>query len=486
VLTYNNQYVKLLLVVVSVILSTCTPHDFIQPNPPLSSVPTNDSAKVHPDTINHEVPEIDFADAFDTTKPIHSESYPHSSPLHPNFPNVSVTSMRFASYNVPTNKVRIAIARNCNRMVIYSVGNAALNSKKLKKPLALRGRILFEIGSGGEKVKISSRNINAEILMPCTLRSENEYNFLDIGDTTYRGSIVLVSAKSNRFVLVNVLPMEEYLRGVVPLELGRRSPEEMEALKAQAVAARTYAYKRILERTAEPFDMVSTTADQVYGGASVEYRESDAAIKATRDLLLVYGESVVHAYYHSTCGGVTAAISDVWDKPSQPYLHAISDTDTSGKAYCALSTYFTWDESWEWKQFSKITHDFLLKIVPKNNFTGPVSDFTIDERFICGRIKKARIIGNGWEQACGGDQIRYILRRGVSGYPILRSSNFSIEKLDNSVIRLSGKGHGHGVGMCQMGAVGRALAGQNFVSILASYYTGASIVSARCAKTEKE
>jgi stage II sporulation protein D len=209
------------------------------------------------------------------------------------------------------------------------------------------------------------------------------------------------------------------------------------------------------------------------------------AIAATENLIMVSGDSVIQAYYHSTCGGATADVHEAWGKPAQPYLRSIADLDPSGKAWCRASSYFTWEESWPWKQFSTIVLQSLRAMFPESQFPGVVNSLTIDERYSCGRIRRAAITGSGWAHECGGDRIRFILRRGTSGNPILRSSNFTVAPTDRNTIALNGRGYGHGVGMCQMGAVGRAQAGQNFVTILKSYYTGATVAVATVADRVK-
>jgi stage II sporulation protein D len=338
--------------------------------------------------------------------------------------------------------------------------------------------LIFEMKAGSRGLTVTSGKTTFAAALPCTLLSDNQYGFIELGDTAYRGSLVFFAGRPGTINVVNHLGIEEYLRGVVPLEMGNRTREEIEALKAQAVAARTYTCRRIAECTQEPYDLVPTVADQVYGGASAENREADLAVASTANLIMVSGDTLVMAYYHSTCGGITADVNEAWGKPARTYLSSIVDVDDAGRPWCRASSYFTWDESWSRRQFSAIVLEALRKTFPQRQFTGTVDNLTIDERYKCGRIRRATVSGNGWEQQVGSDQIRFVLRRGVAGSPILRSSNFTLITSDRNVVSISGKGYGHGVGMCQMGAIGRAQAGQNFVTILKSYYTGVSIARA--------
>ncbi len=451
---------------------SCT-NKWIQANPP--SLHTSAAGNVT-DTVTaaeDTAEEVDFADAFDPSIPLPGEKNPENAyagtPSSDTSPSSSATT-----FTVPANRVRIALVRNTRRMIVYSVGNVRLHSARQPVSDQCRGRLVFEARSGG-RVRMTFGRRVAEASLPCTLLSEQAYNFLEIGDATYRGALILAAGNKGTITAVNFLEVEEYLRGVVPLELGKRSEEEIEALKAQAVAARTYTYRRILERTGQPYDMVATVADQVYGGVSAEYREADRAIKATAGLILTYGDSIILAYYHSTCGGTTANVEEVWDKAARPYLRSVSDLDGSGRAWCRSSAYFTWEESWPWKQFSGIVISFLRKVFPQRTFRGVVNSVNVNKRYSCGRIAALTITGSGWAQECGGDQVRFILRRGSSGNPILRSANFKVLPSQRATIKLRGKGYGHGVGMCQMGAIGRSQAGENFRAILQAYYTGVSV-----------
>jgi stage II sporulation protein D len=413
--------------------------------------------------------EIDFGDAFDSVYASDSGFF--------EVETITDTSPGERFFRVPSQKVRIALSRNVRRTVLYSVGKVAVHSRKGKHHAVFRGRCAITAHRKKRKIRIIAGRETIEALLPCTLQSLSEYNFIEFEEKTWRGAVLLVAGRKGSISVVNYLDVEDYLRGVVPLEIGKRPREEMEALKAQAVAARTYTYRRIVERRKEPYDMVATVADQVYGGAAVENRESDFAVKATKNVIMTYGDRIIYAYYHSTCGGVTADVHEAWGKPRQPYLRSVSDLDETGKAYCRASKYFTWEERWPWRRFSSIVVGSLKKMYPDKPVRGVVNSIAVRDRFPCGRVKLVMFTGSGWSHKCGGDETRYILRRGVKGKPILRSANFTVDASDKHTITLKGRGYGHGVGMCQMGAIGRAQAGQRYTTILRAYYPGIAIVS---------
>ncbi|MBD3345569.1 MAG: SpoIID/LytB domain-containing protein [Chitinivibrionales bacterium] len=386
-----------------------------------------------------------------------------------------VVSLRYPDFPVPAVKARVAVLRNNLKTSLYSVGKVVLRGAGQKNRISFRGRLLVEASYSAGKVLVTADDIKRrEVSVPCTLLSENEYNFIELDDGSYRGSMIIISEKPKRFSLVNYIDVEEYLRGVVPLEIGPRKEKEIEAVKAQAVAARTYTYRKILERSNASFDLVTTVADQVYGGLNAENRHCDKAIRLTEDLVMVYGDSLIIAYYHSTCGGKTANVEDVWQRPPKPYLKSVSDYDKNGNAYCAISRYYTWIENWSTYRLSSI----IARHGGSAGCKGTVKGMKIKWRHSCGRIADLNIRTTQGDCVHHGDKIRFVLRRDISGNPILRSCNFRIRSGNARSVKIEGKGYGHGVGMCQMGAIGRARAGQSFEEILKAYYTGVDMRTA--------
>ena len=383
---------------------------------------------------------------------------------------------------VPSTMVRVALHQNVSRITVYSLATVNVHAGRKSRTASCRGRIAVSNPSRNGKnpgVMLEAPAMGKlEVFLPCTLLAKSADNYFELNDHSYRGSLILIAGRNGTFTVVNYCDVEDYLRGVVPLEIGRRSKEEFEALKAQAVAARTYTYKKILNKYSSPYDLVATVEDQVYGGVNAEYPLSDRAIQLTKGIVLAYADSLIYAYYHSTCGGVTAAIEDVWNKASTPYLCSIKDVNTRGEAYCSTSKYFTWQESWKTSTLASILWRYTDKDSPNHfNIKGKISKIVIAERFTCGRISVCRVVSNLGIYEYGGDRIRFVFRRNLKGYPILRSSNFEVLNVDSKEVLLKGRGYGHGVGMCQMGAIGRACAGQSFGEILDAYYTGSSVAA---------
>lgn len=302
-----------------------------------------------------------------------------------------------------------------------------------------------------------------------------------VNDRSYRGEIVVQSTAPGALTVVNRVEMEDYLLGVVPREIGRVGPERYEAVKAQAVAARTYAVRYLGRRESLGFDVFATVQDQVYGGVEDEYNLVTRAVRETAGEILVHGGRPIEAYYHSTCAGHTAAIDEVWNSPPIAYLQAVRDVDPrTGQAYDHFSSRFRWTQRWSADELNQILSRTLADSVrPGMSGVGRVRDIQLLERTPSGRIGRMRITTTTGDFVVGGDRIRWIFLT-PSG-AILNSARFEIDiergsNGDPVAFVATGGGWGHGIGMCQVGAMGRAEAGQNYRTILQTYYPGAQLV----------
>ncbi len=304
---------------------------------------------------------------------------------------------------------------------------------------------------------------------------------LSIGGKAYRGSAVVQSNGPGRLTAINQVDMETYLLGVVPREIGNVGEELLETAKAQAVAARTYAVRYLGRRADLGFDVFATVQDQVYGGVEAEHGPVSRAVRETAGEILTFEGEPIQAFYSSTCAGHTASIHEVWPVESpRPYLTSISDIDpASGEAFCRSSNRFEWTERWSIPEFSEILGRTLADSLPAGTpSVGDLRDLWVLERTPEGRIDAVAIATTVDTFVVGGDRIRWIFLR-PSG-PILNSSKFDAAVMRDADGRpkevvVTGGGWGHGIGMCQVGAMGRARAGQDYRRILDAYYQGTSI-----------
>ncbi len=266
------------------------------------------------------------------------------------------------------------------------------------------------------------------------------------------------SGKLNLFVLdseilvVNVLEIEKYLSSVVGSEMPAKWP--IEALKAQAIASRTYALK---QKGNNLFDIDSTQKNQVYNGLESRTYKTIRAVKSTRSLVLTYKNKLINALFHSSSGGMTENSQDVW-KNKYPYLSSVKDFDKNNPK-------FRWQK--------KISSNELIDLFPK---IGGLKNIEILDITSTGRVKNVKLIG-----VYGSDQISGVVLRKRLG---LKSNfvrfKFFEEELNNKLpskkgLIVFGQGSGHGVGMSQWGAKYLASRGQKAERILKHFYRGVQI-----------
>ncbi|MEP7382194.1 MAG: SpoIID/LytB domain-containing protein [Gemmatimonadota bacterium] len=293
----------------------------------------------------------------------------------------------------------------------------------------------------------------------------------------YRGSIAFVPTDS-AIVVVNAVDLESYLRGVVPLELGVRSPKESSALEAQAIAARSYTVVREREGQRARFDLTSVAVDQVYGGMDAEHPLADAAILATEGLVLTYQGDVIRAPYHSTCGGRTVPPSEAWSgERDVPYLRGIRDTpDGSDQAWCEISPRFHWERTLDRRDLDAAVARYVSANAGGTLVNaGGVRGARIERMTPSGRVATLALATDGGTMRLSGTALRTTLRSARG--EIVNSTYFSLEPVvgrDGRLMQLTlrGTGNGHGVGMCQWGAIARARAGHDARAILAAYFPG--------------
>jgi SpoIID/LytB domain protein len=333
--------------------------------------------------------------------------------------------------------------------------------------------------------------------------------------TTYRGTAeVRFNSARTRLVGVNELPIEQYLYGVVPRELGPIAFPEVEALKAQAVAARTFARRRMqfcgASRCGHGYHVIPTTADQVYGGLTAEHPLSTAAVDETRGIVGTYGGGLIEGLYSSTSGGWTANSEDVFTN-ALPYLRGVPDHErglalehvptldafrrhanptslrnhANGDFEADWSIYHRWYVDWTVEEMRQVAGRAQL---PSGvSFIDPGVVYAIDvvSRSSSGRVFELRIVTEKRGTLIARkDAIRSALRYvtyNASGAMVLNSLRstlvYVVTVVDHKTGAIAGweawgGGWGHGTGMSQTGAVGMAEKGRTFEEILGHYYTG--------------
>ena len=277
------------------------------------------------------------------------------------------------------------------------------------------------------------------------------FSFNDDIGSMYRGNLILKKFDTNKFVLINELGIEEYLYGVVVKEIGAYAPKE--AIKAQAVSARTYliSHKNLFSKYG--FDVTDGTNQQVYKGYSAEDEKVNLAVDETKGLVIFYDNVPIKAFYFSSSGGVTENSENVWTQ-KVPYLVSVKDLHESNRKDA-----ITWSVKYKKDEIENL-------LIKRNIDIGELQDIRIVEKSKSGRVIELQYVGSNGNYTYKKNEVRSLLS--------LKSQLFYIEKQGDEYTFV-GKGYGHGVGLCQIGAMGMADAGYNFKDILKHYFTGIEI-----------
>ncbi len=268
---------------------------------------------------------------------------------------------------------------------------------------------------------------------------------LFVSGTHYNGDIEVLKGKSGMY-LINELPLEEYVKNVVATEVS--SSWDMEALKVQAVIARTYAlYQKTMAGNSN-FDLTSSVLHQAYKGSTADARIAYAVMN-TEGEVLYYNGKLIEALYHSTSGGKTEEAAEVFGK-SYPYMKPVESN-------CEISPYWMWER--------KIPVEEIEKALGLAGVTGiKITSFTVTKR-----VKTVDVM-----YSKGSMQVKATDLRRLLGWSRLPSTNFQVSR-DNGNFVFEGKGYGHGVGLCQWSALQMARDGKTYKEILSFFYPGTVI-----------
>ncbi|MFM8314220.1 MAG: SpoIID/LytB domain-containing protein [Deltaproteobacteria bacterium] len=279
------------------------------------------------------------------------------------------------------------------------------------------------------------------------LRGGNQHTDpIQYGKNFYRGALK-ITLNQDGLLMTNIIPIEEYLFGMIA---GEMSPQwNLEALKAQVVAARTYAMYMVNHPRHPLYDLEKGTADQVYPGAGSESEQIRTAVETTRGQFITKNQKPIKTYYHSRCGGSTEPAHQVWNKTEK-------NSPTSVPCpYCQKFPY-------TWKTKVKISNLIsLLKLPVEKRETFKIA---LLNRTSTGRVKELSIETDASKHLINSESLRHLL-----GYAQVKSTRFEVN-VDDDEVSFEGVGSGHGVGMCQWGAQFLAKQGKTYKQILAHYY----------------
>lgn len=279
---------------------------------------------------------------------------------------------------------------------------------------------------------------------------------LILDTTRFRGFIEISKDKSGSLQAINHIGIESYLCGVLPHEVPHWWP--IQTLKSQAVAARTYALYQMTTNRAAAFDLKSSTGSQVYGGSNVERYRSQVAVNSTKSQVLLYEGKVFPAFFNATCAGKTAGAQELWK------INLLPIQGGTVCSYCKISPHYLWDEEVSLalieEKFNKYGHPI-----------GQIIGIEIISQTPSGRVGSIRVTGTLGVFVIAAKDFRVWL-----GGDKIKSTHFGVT-IEEDKAHFRGKGWGHGVGLCQWGALGQAILGHSYEKILSFYYPGSTIGS---------
>lgn len=341
-----------------------------------------------------------------------------------------------------TETIRVAVLKGTETVRIDGVGLAATDSFGNSLPVTFPLVVSKEgrgIAAGG---------------MHLTALKVSSPGFVKINGKGYRGHLEVYPLDKGLLVVDEML-LEDYLVGLINCEISSQWP--IEAVKAQAVVARTFALFQKESRKKLLYHLESTVYDQVYGGCDIEDSRAARAVAETRGEVVSYNGKIIQSFFHSNCGGHTEASENVWSV-KLPYLSGVECT------YCMKSPSVLWEQSLSPKKIEIFLRNAGYTV-------SGLGKIRVVSRYPSGRITKLELASES-----GSVTIPAVTFRKILGFGVIRSTNFEVKLVDNNFVFV-GSGYGHGVGLCQWGAKQRAEDGFSYREILSYYYPGTRVVS---------
>ena len=319
-------------------------------------------------------------------------------------------------------------------------------------------------------------------LAATTDASEGAEALIRWNQKTWRGQLKVFLNPRGKLTVASRLPIEDYLLGVLPGEIGPLGDDRIEAGRAQAVAARSFTLFYTGRRGVEGFDLFSTVEDQVYGPTEIESPLASQCVRSTAGEVALYAGTPIRANYSSTCGGITADVWEAWPTPPMPYLVSHLDRGPNGD-YCASSPHHRWHEEFTAAEFlsnvKRFAPTFGIRLPGAG--MGRLVDVTVESRSRSGRAWVLVVKTTNGEIRIPAHSLRPMLRRPGRPEAILRSTLIKVGVRRDPATRrareviINGAGSGHGVGLCQTGALGMAREGRKGEEIIRHYFPGVEI-----------
>jgi stage II sporulation protein D len=348
--------------------------------------------------------------------------------------------------------IRVAVLREVDHFTIGVDGRHSIidfnSGKKVSVDTRLRpALVVLEHG----KIRIGETLYeNQRVLI-----EPRQEAMLRINNSHFRGDILIINNSGTSLTVVNFVELEQYIRGVLYHEVSDKWP--LEAIKAQAVATRTYALYAIAKYVSRDYDVTNDIYSQVYGGKSSERYRTNLAVRRTSGEVLTYQGKIFPAFFHANSGGMAEDASELWDISLPPLRGGVESP------FSVNSPHYRWTKNFQLKDIQDQLNGHGYKI-------GVIQEILVLERNKSGRVKKLRITSrDGKADIIDGKTFRDIL-----GPNVLKSNLYEVN-MKGWYVDFVGRGWGHGVGMCQWGAYNMARARYSYKQILLYYYPGAEL-----------
>jgi len=336
--------------------------------------------------------------------------------------------------------IRVALVKGAEELRIDGTGVLLTDAKG--EPLRLE--MPLQVKRVKDGITVNGRSV-AGLVASAPAR-------IAINGKGYRG-VLEVSASERGLLVVNELPLEEYLVGLINCEISSAWP--MEAVKAQAVIARSYAMFQKKARQGAVYQLESSVMDQVYEGCDLEDSRAARGVQETSGEVLTWDDKVIQAFYHSNCAGHTESSRNVWGL-AIPYLQGVPCQ------YCQDANPINWEQRIPLKKVEAALKGGGFQL-------SGLKELKVQGRNRSGRVQQVAAYG-----ARGSVEVPGVAFRKALGYGVVKSTNFEIRMAGDDCL-ISGSGSGHGVGLCQWGAKERANDGFAYREILSYYYPGVKL-----------
>lgn len=371
-------------------------------------------------------------------------------------------------------QIRVLLKRLQQPDSLILNGEYTLISEEAQYELGQNNKILHIVPlKKNFRLYTDNRSFTFNLYDNIRLHSSSPGASFSLRNKAYQGDLHLGFSEALGVSLINKIDLEKYLYAVVSSEMPSSKKEYFEALKAQAICARTYALAKIKKRKNHLYDVSADHNDQVYGGLHSISALARKAVDRTRGDVLTYNDSLATVFYHSTCGGISESAENIWPGLNPPYLQSRKDVLGNGFS-CQSSPYYRWRRVFTMSQLDSLLQTQTgYSLLNKNvkDTTEILFRATVLQRSSSGRVQKMKL-----EYA---DSVLFIEKYKIRSF--FHDSNgrglpsllFNLKSKNDSLLVFEGAGFGHGVGMCQWGALHMSEQGfKDYDILIHKYFPG--------------